>query len=117
MEEPRRTRITTLESHTSLRDGLAALISGASDMQLLAAASTPAEALLHLGAWHPDVFIIDADGLALQGIEMIQEIASCGLETHVIALVGYEWDDAARAVLEAGASAFVAKDRIGDQLL
>ena len=86
-------------------------------MELVGTASATGEALRLLAVFRPDLLIVDAEVFRNGNSNFIQEVRAALQGAQVVALVSYEWDDAARTALDSGASAFLPKDQIGDQLL
>src|SRR5882672_4365934 len=69
-------RILTADDHALLRQGIAALVSGESDMKLVAEASNGQDAIEKFRLHRPDVTLMDLQMPALNGIEAIIGIRS-----------------------------------------
>src|SRR6202047_97676 len=67
-------RVLTVDDHALLRQGIAALINGESDMKLVAEASDGQEAIKQFRLHRPDVTLMDLQMPALNGIEAIISI-------------------------------------------
>jgi DNA-binding NarL/FixJ family response regulator len=110
-----RTRIITVENHTLLRSGLAALIDGEADLVLVHNSANADSARLPLAELRPDVVIVDA---AIPGaLDLVRWLRRGDPDLVIIFLVRYEWDEVSVRAIEAGASAFLARDRIREDLL
>src|ERR1700719_1801523 len=71
-----RIRILTADDHALLRQGIAALINGESDMKLVAEASDGQEAIEKFRVHRPDVTLMDLQMPGLNGMEAIIGIRS-----------------------------------------
>jgi DNA-binding NarL/FixJ family response regulator len=109
--------IMAVEHHSSLSDGLVALLSTQSDLKVVAVASGPAEARKQFIERRPDVTLVDVAMPNQIGLQTIRELRSIQNNAIIFALVGYEWDDLAQESIAAGANLFVPKDDIARQLV
>ena len=69
-------RIRTVDDHPLLRQGIAALVNGESDMKLVAEASNGKEAIEKFRLHRPDITLMDLQMPDLNGIEAITRIRS-----------------------------------------
>ena len=79
-------RILCVDDHPLLRDGIAALIAGQSDMQLSAEASTGVEAVERYRQSPPDITLLDIQMPLMDGIETLMAIRREFPDARVIAL-------------------------------
>ena len=69
-------RILTVDDHALLRQGIAALVNGQSDMKLVAEASDGHEGIQQFRLHRPDVTLMDLQMPVLNGIEAVIGIRS-----------------------------------------
>jgi DNA-binding NarL/FixJ family response regulator len=110
-------RILAVDDHPLLREGIAALIAGQSDMCLAAEASTGAEAIHQFRIVKPDVTLLDIQMPGMSGIDALSAIRGEFPDARVIILTTYGGDVLAQRALKAGASAYVLKGSVRRELL
>jgi DNA-binding NarL/FixJ family response regulator len=111
------TRVLLVDDHDLIRQGLARAFERHEDFEVCGQAASVAEGLRQFTSLSPDVVITDVrlpDGL---GFELVKEIRKRGHDTGVVVLTMYAGDEQLFAALEAGASAFVAKDAPADEVV
>jgi DNA-binding NarL/FixJ family response regulator len=111
------TRVLLVDDHDLIRQGLARAFERHEDFDVCGQAASVAEGLRQFTSLAPDVVITDVrlpDGL---GFELVKEIRKRGHDTGVVVLTMYAGDEQLFAALEAGASAFVAKDAPADEVV
>jgi DNA-binding NarL/FixJ family response regulator len=115
--EPRLIRILAVDDHPLLRDGIAALVSLAPDMQLVGACSNGREAIEQFRALRPDVTLMDLQMPVMSGLEAIVAIRSEFPDARIIVLTTYAGDIQISRAFKAGASAFLVKNLAHQELL
>jgi DNA-binding NarL/FixJ family response regulator len=111
------TRVLLIDDHDLIRQGLARAFEREEDFSVCGQAASVGEGLRQFAALKPDVVITDVrlpDGL---GFDLVKEIRKQGHDTGVVVLTMYAGDEQLFAALEAGASAFVAKDAPADEVV
>jgi DNA-binding NarL/FixJ family response regulator len=111
------TRVLLVDDHDLIRQGLARAFERHDDFEVCGQAASVGEGLRQFGALRPDVVITDVrlpDGL---GFDLVREIRKQGHDTGVVVLTMYAGDEQLFAALDAGASAFVAKDAPADEVV
>jgi DNA-binding NarL/FixJ family response regulator len=111
------TRVLLIDDHDLIRQGLARAFEREEDFSVCGQAASVGEGLRQFAALEPDVVITDVrlpDGL---GFDLVKEIRKQGHDTGVVVLTMYAGDEQLFAALEAGASAFVAKDAPADEVV
>jgi len=103
-------RVMTVDDHPIFRDGLAALLSVHSDLQLVAEAGDGAEALELFRHHKPDVTLMDLSMPRMGGAEAIQKIVAEFPGARIIAITTYQGDADIQGALEAGARGYLIKD-------
>jgi DNA-binding NarL/FixJ family response regulator len=111
------TQVLLIDDHDLIRQGLARAFEREDDFNVCGQAASVAEGVRQYNTLRPDVVITDVrlpDGL---GFEVVKEIRKQGHDTGVVVLTMYAGDEQLFAALEAGASAFVAKDAPADEVV
>jgi DNA-binding NarL/FixJ family response regulator len=65
---------------------------------------------------HPDIVILDIQLHGKSGIELLRDIRSAGIKTHVIILTNFAYPQYQKECLEAGAEFFLSKVKEFDLL-
>ena len=111
------TRVLLIDDHDLIRQGLARAFERAEDFEVAGQAATVAEGLRQFAALSPDVVVTDVRMPDGTGLDLVKELRSQGHNTGVVVLTMYAGDEQLFAALEAGASAFVAKDAPSDEVV
>jgi DNA-binding NarL/FixJ family response regulator len=110
-------RVLAVDDHALLRDGIAALITNQSDMELVAEASNGREAIELFRQHHPDVTLMDLQMPEMGGIDALSAIRGEFPEARIIVLTTYAGDVQVFRALKAGARAFLLKGLLRKELL
>ena len=113
----KRIRILTVDDHPLLRDGIAALIEGQPDMELVGEAANGLEAIECYRKCHPDITLMDLQMPQMGGIDAVIAIRDRWPDAKVIVLTTYMGDVLAHRALQAGARAYVLKVLVRKELL
>ena len=115
--EQRRIRILVVDDHALMRVGLVASIGGEPDMEIVAAACNGKEAVEFFRQHRPDITLMDLKMPVMGGVEAIQAIRGEFPSAKVIVLSTYEGDDDIFRALEAGATSYLLKDTLAEDLV
>lgn len=110
-------RILVVDDHPLLREGIAALVNGQTDMQLVAEASNGNEALTQYRLHRPDVTLMDLQMPTMSGIETIIAIRDESPNARIIVLTTYGGDVQVVRALKAGACGYVLKRHVHKAVL
>ena len=99
------------------RLGFRMLLESQDDMTVVGEAPGGSEAVRMTAELHPDVVLMDVRMPGLDGIEATRRIVSAGDRTRVLILTTFDLDEYAYAGLRAGASGFLVKDALPEELL
>lgn len=110
-------QVLVVDDHPLLREGIAALIHGQTDMKLVAEASNGHEALAQYRLHRPDVTLMDLQMPAMGGIETIIAIRAESPNARIIVLTTYGGDVQVVRALKAGARGYVLKGHVHKALL
>jgi DNA-binding NarL/FixJ family response regulator len=114
---PQLIRVLTVDDHSLLRKGIAALVNAEPDMKLIAEASNGQEAVESFRLHRPDVTLMDIQMPDFNGIEAIDRILSEFPDAHIIVLTTYTGDVQVLRALKAGARGYVLKGHVHRELL
>jgi DNA-binding NarL/FixJ family response regulator len=110
-------RVLVVDDHVLLRQGIAGILAPEPDIALVAEAANGAEAVEAFARVRPDVTLMDLQMPVLSGIEAIQRIRSGAPQARIIVLTTYPGDVQAVKALKAGASGYLLKSSLIDELL
>jgi len=110
-------RVLLIDDHDLIRQGLAHAFERAEDFSVAGQAASVAEGLRRFDELKPDVVITDVRLPDGTGLDLVRTLRAAGHETGVVVLTMYAGDEQLFAALEAGASAFVAKDAPADEVV
>lgn len=102
-------RILSVDDHPLLREGVASLLAGHADLQLVAEASNGREAVEQFRAHRPDVTLMDLQMPEMNGVEAMIAIRAEFPSARMIVLTTYAGDGQVLRALEAGAQAYLLK--------
>lgn len=109
-------RILSVDDHPLLREGVASLLAGQPDLQLVAEASNGYEAIDQFRAHRPDVTLMDLQMPTMGGVDAMIEIRKEFPTARIIVLTTYVGDTQAMRALEAGARAYLLKSVLRKEL-
>jgi DNA-binding NarL/FixJ family response regulator len=112
-----RIRVLSADDHPLLRSGIGALVDTQPDMELIAEASTGAEAVQVHREVKPDVTLMDLQMPDMSGLDAIIAIKSEIPAARIIVLTTYSGDALAQRALKAGAQAYVLKSLVRTEIL
>jgi len=110
-------RILTVDDHAMLREGIAAVIEGQPDMQVVGEASNGVEAIERFAELKPDVTLMDLQMPEMNGIDALRAIRAKHPDARVIVLTTYKGDAQALAALKGGAAGYLLKTAMRRELL
>lgn len=110
--------VVLAEDHGLVREGLRAILDLQDDIEVVAEATDGVEALSAVARHRPDVLVLDIQMPRLDGLEVVERIASqAGPGPAVLMLTTFDRDDYVYRALKAGAAGFLLKDVPRSQLL
>lgn len=112
-----RIRILLADDHQMLREGLAGLLDGHDDLEIVGQAGDGQEAVEMGLALRPDVVVMDVAMPRLNGIEATRALREQAPSVRVIGMSMHARDEMAAAMFDAGAVAYVTKGGPAEQLI
>ena len=109
--------VLAVDDHPLLREGIAAVLDGEKDIELVAQAATGEEAIELFREHRPDVTLMDLQMPGMGGIEAISTIRGQFPNARFIVLTTYRGDVQALRALKAGASGYLLKSMLRKELL
>jgi DNA-binding NarL/FixJ family response regulator len=110
-------RILAVDDHALLREGIAALVAGQSDMSLVGHASNGREAIQQYRVHRPDITLMDLQMPEMTGLDAMIAIRGEFPEARIIILTTYTGDVQVLRALKAGARAYLLKNLLHKELL
>ncbi|GAA0282391.1 response regulator transcription factor [Actinomadura nitritigenes] len=104
------------DDHPVVRDGLRGMFTGEPGFEVLAEAADGAEAVRLAEALRPDVVLMDLRMPGTDGVTAITRMAERGLPARVLVLTTYDTDSDVLPAIEAGATGYLLKDALRDEL-
>jgi len=110
-------RVLLVDDHAVVREGLRAVLAGASDVTVVGEAGTVAAAMAAVEGLHPDVVLLDLVLGGQDGLEVVRRTVDAHPSTKVVILTSFGDERRVQAALEGGAIGFLLKDVAKDEIL
>ena len=116
-EEASPIRILVADDHPIVREGVAALVGGQTDMQIVGQASNGREAIQQFRAQNPDITLMDIQMSVMSGLDALIAIRDEAPEARIIMLTTYVGDAQVLRAIKAGARGYLLKNALHKELL
>jgi DNA-binding NarL/FixJ family response regulator len=110
-------RVLVVDDHWEVREGVAVILEGEPDIDVVAAAATAAEAVAAFEQHDPDVVIMDLQLPDLPGVGAIREIRRRDPDARIVVLSMYNGDEDVHRAIAAGASTYLIKGSPSEDLI
>ncbi len=110
-------RVMLADDHHLVREGIRSLLDKAIDMEVVGEAEDGQDALDQITTLRPDVLVLDVAMPRLNGIQVVEQVRNLNLPTRIIMLSMYDDDTLVRRALRQGASGYLLKRSITEELL
>lgn len=113
-------RVLVVDDQAMVREGFAALLGAQHDIEIVGQAENGAVAVEMAAAHRPDVVLMDVRMPVMDGLEAARRIlaeAPAPEATHVLMLTTFDVDDYVYDALQLGASGFLLKDALAEELV
>lgn len=111
-----RLRVLLVDDHAMVREGLRSILEGYQDLEVVGEAGDGIEAVKLARTRHPDVVVMDINMPRLDGIAATRQIKHDRPSTAVIGISIQESTHVEQAMISAGATTFLRKDRAASHL-
>lgn len=111
------TRVVIVDDQAMVRTGLASIIDGEPDLDVVGLAANGVEGLAEVARTSPDVTLIDIRMPLMDGLEATRRLTASGHPGRVLVLTTFDLDEYVYAALRAGASGFLLKDAPAEELV
>jgi len=109
-------RIIIADDHPVVREGLAGMLAGQPDLEVVAQAEDGVQAVALWAQYQPDVLLMDLRMPGMDGVQAIEAIQAQRPSAPILVLTTYDSDaDIVRAI-EAGATGYLLKDTPREEL-
>lgn len=109
--------VVLVDDHELIRQGLARAFERTEDFRVVAEAASIADAKAQVHEHKPHVLVTDVRLPDGTGLDLVRHVRGSDSEMGIVVLTMYAGDDQLFGALEAGASAFVAKDAPSDDVI
>jgi DNA-binding NarL/FixJ family response regulator len=109
-------RVFIVDDHEIIRQGLKMILKEAPDLTVVGEAADGNEALKKLRTAECDVLVLDMNMPGKSGIELLTEIKALRPKLHILVLTIHPEDKFALKTLKAGASGYLCKDTVLEEL-
>lgn len=115
IEEP--VRVLIVDDHPMFREGIAAILTVATDIDVVALAEDGATAIRLAAEYQPDVILMDLNLPDINGIEATRSIIGASPHIGVVVITMFDDDDSIFAAMRAGARGYLLKGATGAEIV
>ena len=117
MDRAKAIRVVLADDHAVVRKGIREFLEEEGDVQVVAEATTGAEAVALTMEHRPDVTVLDIQMPEMSGVQAARQIKAQSPDVQVLVLTAYDDDPYIFAMLQAGASGYVLKNAPSAELV
>lgn len=110
-------RVLVVDDHSLMREGLKQIIDHVADMEVVAEAGTGPEALASFKSSPCDVVLLDIAMPGRSGLDVLKQLKSDSPRVAVLMLSMYPESEYAVRCLKAGASGYLTKESVSEELV
>jgi two-component system, NarL family, response regulator len=110
-------RLLCVDDHRIVREGIALILAREPDITVVATAATVEEAVAEFKRHLPDITLMDLRLGDKSGIDAIREIRREYPTARIVVLTMYQGDEDIHRALSAGATTYLLKDALSDDLI
>jgi len=112
-----RIRVLCVDDHRIVREGIALILSREPDIEVVARAASGEEAVAMFRRHRPDITLMDLRLKTMSGVEAISAICRDDPNARIIVLTMYVGDEDIHQALAAGATTYLLKEALPDELV
>jgi DNA-binding NarL/FixJ family response regulator len=112
-----RIRVLIVEDHRIVREGIALILERETDIDVIGSAASGEDAVDAYVRGTPDIVLMDLQLPGMSGVEAIRAIRAVDPRARVIVLTMYQGDEDIHRALKAGATTYLLKDSLSDDLI
>ena len=112
-----RISVLCVDDHRIVREGIALILSREPDIEVVARAASGEEAITMFRRHRPDITLMDLRLKAMSGVEAISTIRRDDPNARIIVLTMYVGDEDIHQALAAGATTYLLKEALPDELV
>jgi DNA-binding NarL/FixJ family response regulator len=109
-------QVLTVDDHPLMREGIAAVLEGELDIQVVGEATNGREAIEAFRKYRPDITLMDLQMPEMRGIDAILAIRDEFPDARIIVLTTYGGDVQALRAIKAGAAGYMLKSMVRKEL-
>ena len=110
-------RVLVVDDHRIVREGLALIIDREADIEVVGTAASGEEAVAAFTRDRPDIVLMDLQLPGMSGLEAIRDIRRLDPRARIVVLTMYGGDEDIHRALEVGATTYLLKDSLSDDLI
>ena len=110
-------RVLVVDDHRIVREGLALIINREADIEVVGTAASGEEAVAAFTRDRPDIVLMDLQLPGMSGVEAIRDIRRLDPRARIVVLTMYGGDEDIHRALEGGATTYLLKDSLSDDLI
>jgi two-component system NarL family response regulator len=110
-------RVLCVEDHRIVREGIALIIGRQPDLQVVGMAESGEEAIELFRSCRPDITLMDLRLHQMSGVDAIRAIRRIDPVARIVVLTMYHGDEDIFRALKAGATTYLLKDTLADELI
>lgn len=109
-------RVIVADDHHLFRDGLARILNGYPDIEVVASVGSGEEAVTAVARYQPDVILLDVNMPGIGGVGATRQIREADPDAQILMLTVSERESDLFAAIRSGARGYLLKDATSDQL-
>lgn len=110
-------RVLVVDDHRIVREGLALIINREADIEVVGTAASGEEGVAAFTRDRPDIVLMDLQLPGMSGVEAIRDIRRLDPRARIVVLTMYGGDEDIHRALEVGATTYLLKDSLSDDLI